>query len=214
MFNCLKLNNFTSIKQSTRLYSSNGQTTSLLKLDEVLKSELKKRQIQSSASENDEIVEEIKKKQYLASQLTKNLNMIRGVQGGTQIKIQSNLNLFNNSLSANNKSKYNESLDVNSLGKDDNYKVLDPTNLIKKSIISSVNSVSSRSTLRSALSKIRNIHDSTNQGFDIKLRQRHMRPCKVRRQKKMFVDSIKFNEGFSDYMSTTYALMRRGYDKE
>lgn len=131
MFNCLKLNNITSIKQSTRLYSSNGQTTSLLKLDEVLKSELKKRQIQSSASENDEVVEEIKKKQYLASQLTKNLNMIRGVQGGTQIKIQSNLNLFNNSLSANNKSKYNESLDVNSLGKDDNYKVLDPTNLIK-----------------------------------------------------------------------------------
>ncbi|KAL6932843.1 hypothetical protein ACO0R3_001931 [Hanseniaspora guilliermondii] len=215
MLNCLKYNNIASIKQSNRLYSSfNSQTKSFLKLDDVLKSELKKRQIQTSNSENDKVVEDIKKKQYLANQITKNMNMIRGVQGGTQVKIQSNLNVFNNSLSANNSSKHSDSLDLNSLGNDDNYNALDPTNLIKKSFISSVNSVSSKSTLRSALGKIRSINDSTNQLFDIRLRERHMRPCKVKRQKKMFIDSKKFNLGFSDYMSTTYALLRRGYDKE
>lgn len=205
-----------NIRPSVKAYSSStkGQTNSFLKLDEVLKTELKKRQLQSAETENDEVIKDIKMKQYLDNQVGKNLNMVRGVRGGTQIKVQSNLNLFNNSLSANNASRFNESLSMNSLGKEDNYKAFNSTKLVKKAAITAVNSVSSRNSLRAAFNKIRSIHDSTNKTFHIKLRQRHMRPCKVKRQKNMYIGSKKFDEGFSDYMSTTYALLRRGYGKE
>ena len=216
MFACLRNNQklLVGVRTTTKLnYSSDFGSKSFLKLEEALKTELKKRDLDLS-QEDSANVKNIKMKNFLDDQLLRNLSMVRGVAGGTQIKISNNANLFNNSMSVSGNQRFTNILSNEYTGKVDNSNLYNPTKQAKKAAINAHNSVAARQSLRQALSKIRNIHETSDKLFQFKLRDRRMRPCKVRRLKNMHIGNKKFDEGISDYMSTAYALLRRGYSNE
>lgn len=216
MFACLRNNQNLAlgVRTASKLnYSSDFGSKSFLKLEEVLKTELKKRDLDYS-HEDSEKVKNIKMKNFLDDQLLRNLSMVRGVAGGTQIKVSSNSNLFNNSMSVSGGQRFNNILSNEYAGKMDGSNIYNPTKQAKKAAINAHNSVAARPSLRQALSKIRSIHESSDKLFQYRLKERRMRPCKVRRLKNMHIGNKKFDEGISDYMSTAYALLRRGYSDE
>lgn len=194
-----------------------SEKPSLLKLDSLLESELKKAS-QRRALQNDansaqydfNSVSDSASKVFLNRQIHNNLKITRGIKGGSQIKVNNNTSsMLNNNLGVLSQSILHTNLDdlTTNEGKDE-YGTLKTSKKLRNSPKGNI--VVTKS-LSAGLMHLTKRQQQNNLRFNLKLRERHMRPSKVKRAQKTRTSAKKFDEGWSDYMSVVHAMIRRGY---
>ncbi|XBW37866.1 hypothetical protein QEN19_003441 [Hanseniaspora menglaensis] len=198
---------------------NDSEKPSLLKLDALLEGELKKAS-KKRAFQNDSFVKDdfsnlnsitdSATKVFLNKQIYNNLKITRGVKGGSQIKVNNNTtSMLNNNLgilSQNILSTEND--DFSSLESQDEYGTLKTS---KKLRIAPRGNIVVTKSLSSGLMHLTRRQQQNNLRFNLKLRDRHMRPSKVKRAQKTRVSAKKFDAGWADYMGVVHAMIRRGY---
>lgn len=218
--------NFLSIRLNSsnkRSDLSNGETEkpSLLKLDSLLEGELKKAsqrrtfQNENSALGGDDFnaidnISDSASKVFLNKQIFNNLKITRGVKGGSQIKVNNNTSsMLNNNLGVLSQNILNTDLeDITTLGNKDEYGTLKTSKKLRNA---PRGNIAVTKSLSSGLMQLTKRQQQNNLRFNLKLRDKHMRPCKVKRAQQTRVSAKKFNEGWADYMGVVHAMIRRGY---
>lgn len=214
-----RLNSNDNKDNSTKL--DNNKNSSFLKLDSLLEGELKKAtqrkafQNENHSASNDDFnslnaIADSASKVFLNKQIYNNLKITRGIKGGSQIKVNNNTSsMLNNNLGVLSQNILSTDLeDLSSLESKDEFGTLKTSKKLRNSPRGNI--VVTKS-LSSGLMHLTRRQQQNNLRFNLKLRERHMRPSKVKRAQKTRVSAKKFNEGWSDYMSVVHAMIRRGY---